>query len=103
MNIEKNLHLTMLFEFYYNLLTTKQQDIFKMYYFEDISLGEIAIINNTSRQAVRDCLVKAQSSLFNFEDKLNLLKKYQQTQNVLNSSSVDEETKKRIMQVWEGK
>ena len=103
MNLEKNLKLTMLFEFYSKLLTEKQQNIFIMYYFDDISLGEIAVINNISRQAVRDSLIKAESSLRNFEEKLGMVSKYEQTKKILNSNDIHEEIKMKILQVWEGK
>ncbi len=41
-----------LFEIYSELLTDKEKDAFKDYYFEDLSLSEIAENNDVSRAAV---------------------------------------------------
>ena len=38
--LEKNQHYIILYDFYGNLLTEKQQTYFKCYYFEDLSLGQ---------------------------------------------------------------
>lgn len=103
MEIEKNLKLTLLFDFYGVLLTEKQQQMFRMYYYDDISLGEIALINNISRQAVRDSLKKAEITLNSFETKLGMLSKYEQTKNLLekNSSEISSSFYKKIMKIWE--
>lgn len=76
MNIleKKNLYNS-LFDFYGDLLTKKQQIYFKTYYFDDLSLSEIANIHKVSRNAIFDQLNKIYQILENYEDKLGLFKK----------------------------
>ncbi|MDI3478099.1 MAG: uncharacterized protein PWQ59_1624 [Thermoanaerobacterium sp.] len=68
--------MNVLFDFYGSLLTGKQMDIFKMYYMDDYSLGEISQELNISRQGVYDSLKRAESVLKYYEEKLGLVKKY---------------------------
>ena len=46
--------MTMLFDFYGELLTDRQKEFFDLYYNEDLSLSEIAENEGISRQGVRD-------------------------------------------------
>ena len=64
-----------LYDFYKELLTAKQRDYFEMYYFYDNSLGEIATINNLSRNAIYDNIKKTCKILTDYESKLHLLEK----------------------------
>ena len=45
-----------LFDYYGELLTEKQKEYFKFYYFDNLSLSEIAEENNISRNAVSKTL-----------------------------------------------
>ena len=82
-----HIKLSILVEIYGKLLTKKQQDVLNDYYNKDLSLSEIAENNNISRQGVRDLIKKGENKLFDYEEKLNIMKKMQQTdetiQNVL--------------------
>ena len=49
----KNLDFVILLDIYGNMLTDRQRDVMELYYWEDLSLGEIAESNNITRQAVR--------------------------------------------------
>lgn len=73
----------LLFDFYGPLLTSKQQDIYDLYFQQDLSLGEIAEIQGVSRQAVYDLLKRTEESLMAYENKLGLVQKYQETKDVL--------------------
>ena len=73
--IEKKNRYNQLFDYYGCLLTTKQQEYFVSYYFEDLSLAEIASIYNISRNAVHDQLKKIYELLDYYEEKLNLVSK----------------------------
>ena len=73
----------MLCDTYGNLLTEKQKQIFQMYYFDDLSLFEIAEELKISRQGVRDSLVKAEQLLVDTEQKCELSKKLSETKQQL--------------------
>lgn len=87
--------MNVLYDFYGSLLTGKQMDIFKMYYMDDYSLGEISQELNISRQGVYDSLKRAESILKYYEDKLGLVKKYNDNMERLSKikRSVDEAKK----------
>ena len=52
----KNLEVSFLLDFYGEMLTEKQREAVELYYFEDLSLAEIADNQGISRQGVRDAL-----------------------------------------------
>lgn len=60
---------------YNTLLTDKQRDVMELYYNEDLSLSEIAELNNTSRQATHDSIKRCYNLLLSYESKLELLQK----------------------------
>ncbi len=68
--------LTILFDFYGDILTEKQHELFDLYYNEDLSLAEIAEHLGITRQGVRDGIVRAEEILRKFEGKLGLAAKY---------------------------
>lgn len=67
---------TMLFDFYGELLTKKQKNVFELYYLYDFSLNEISSQLNISRQAVQESIKRTKTILKNYEQKLGLIKKY---------------------------
>ena len=64
--------MTMLFDYYGDVLTERQKEFYDLYYNEDLSLGEIAAEVGISRQGVRDSIKKAEEELFFYEEKLGL-------------------------------
>ena len=72
--MEKNIHISMLLEIYGKLLTKKQYDVVDLYYNQNLSLSEIAEEENITRQGVRKNLVDAENKLFDYEQKLLILK-----------------------------
>lgn len=76
MNLEDNLKFSLLTEFYGNLLTEKQRSILTDYFDNNISVSEIAKMNNTTRQAVNDIIQRTSKVLLDYEDKLRLLNKF---------------------------
>lgn len=72
--MEKNIHISMLLETYGKLLTPKQYDVIDLYYNQNLSLAEIAEGENITRQGVRKNLIDAENKLFDYEEKLQLLK-----------------------------
>ena len=56
-----------LYDYYGVLLTEKQQQYFENYYFDDLSLGEIAENDNVSRNAVHGQLKNVEERLQFYE------------------------------------
>lgn len=81
--MEKFLEVTYLYDFYQELLTEKQRDLISGYYFDDLSLGELASQHNISRQSVFDSIKKTQQKLLDYEEKLKLWYKYQKQRKIL--------------------
>ena len=82
MSIENNLKIIKLIDIYGDLLTTKQLKIMKDYYFENLSLVEIAENLQISRQAVRDSISKSLKILDNYE---NVVGKIKSNENIITS------------------
>ena len=59
--------MTMLFDFYGELLTDRQKEFYDLYYNEDLSLSEIAENYGISRQGVRDVIVRAENYMTEIE------------------------------------
>ena len=72
--------MTMLFDFYGDILTPRQRELFDLYYNEDLSLAEIAENCGISRQGVRDVIVRAEAAMNELEDKTGLLKRFMRMQ-----------------------
>ena len=75
--MDEILHLTLLFDFYGELLTEKQKQVFAMHYQDDLSLTEIGEELSVSRQAVRDQLKRTEKILLDYEQKLGLVARFQ--------------------------
>lgn len=73
--MEKNVKISILCQLYGKLLTEKQYEILNDYYNNDLSLSEIAQNSEITRQAVRDILKKGEKKLFEYEEKLNFMKR----------------------------
>ena len=82
--------MTMLFDFYGEVLTPRQKEFFDLYYNEDLSLAEIAENYGISRQGVRDVIVRAEAIMTDLEDKTGLMKCFmlmqQQVQAILDAA-----------------
>ncbi len=73
--MDRKVEISMLCEIYGKLLTEKQLNILDNYYNLDLSLSEIAENEGITRQAVRDIIKKGENKLFEFEEKLGIMKK----------------------------
>ena len=70
----------MLCQIYGKLLTEKQFDYINDYYNNDLSLSEIAENYGITRQAARDNIKKGENKLFEYEEKLQIMKSTINTQ-----------------------
>jgi len=73
------LQMTMLFDFFGDLLTDKQRDYFDLYHNEDLSLSEIAETAGISRQGVYDIINRAEDTLLKLEHKTGVVRRWSET------------------------
>ena len=78
--MEKNVEISLLFDFYGQLLKEQQQQAVSLYYNDDLSLAEIASQLNITRQGVRDSIKRSEAQLYTYEEKLGLFKQFKQTE-----------------------
>ena len=69
------LHWTLLYDYYGDLLTQRQQTCFDLYYNQDLSLGEIAQEAGISRQGVHDTILRAEAALQTMEEKTGCMRR----------------------------
>ena len=94
--MEKIVERNMLYDFYGELLTPHQQEIYESIIFQDLSLSEVAEIHGISRQGVHDLVRRCQKALEEYEEKLRLVERF---------LSIKEKVGKidRILEQWEEK
>lgn len=83
MTIEKREESMALYDIYRELLTDKQRQYFEDYYFEDLSISEIADNRDVSRNAVFDQIKRVTLILNDYERKLKWLSKTKQISNLV--------------------
>lgn len=76
----KNLRMSMLYDFFGDLLTDKQREYFDLYYNADLSLSEIAENEGISRQGVRDVILRAEKILTDTEEKTGVVARWDEVQ-----------------------
>ena len=69
------LEMTLLFDYYGDLLTERQKMCFDLRHNQDLSLAEIAEELNVSRQGVHDNLSRAEALLRNMEEKTGCVRR----------------------------
>ena len=69
------LQMTLLFDYYGELLTDRQRMCFDLRHNQDLSLAEIAQELNVSRQGVHDNLSRAEALLMNMEEKTGCVRR----------------------------
>ena len=88
-----------LYDYYFKLLTDKQRLYFEEYYFNNLSLAEIAKRSKVSRNAVFKQIQITISKLKEYEEKLNLYKNGKKIEEILkkiNDQEIVEEIRKFI-------
>ena len=67
--------LILLYDYYGDLLTSRQKECFELRYDQDLSLGEIGQELGISRQGVHDNLSRTESLLQNMEEKTGCVRR----------------------------
>lgn len=70
------LEQALLYDFYGELLTDHQKEIYEQFVLEDLSLSEIAESAGISRQGVHDLIKRCNKLLEGYEAKLHLVEKF---------------------------
>lgn len=83
---------TLLLDYYGGLLTKHQKDILDEYYYEDLSMNEIAENYKISKSAVQDLIKRSIEQLNNYEKVLKLVEKDQNFNNVLDEMKKENNT-----------
>ena len=78
--MEKIVEQTLLYDFYGELLTEHQRQIYEDVIFNDLSLSEAAQERGISRQGVHDMIRRCSRILQGYEEKLGLVEKFLKTQ-----------------------
>ncbi len=76
----KDLNISLLLDFYGDLLTPSSREYMTLYYNEDFSLAEIAENAGITRQGVRDSIKRSEEALLNYEEKLGLALRFSKMQ-----------------------
>lgn len=95
MTLAKREEIIDLYDLYGNLLTEKQKEYFENYYFDDLSISEIAINFGVSRNAVFDQLKRVNQILTEYEAKLKLIDKLSK----INQVNLTKEQKEEIINI----
>ena len=83
-DVAKNLDVVLLADFYGEMLTDNQRKFIEYYYSDDLSLSEIAQNEGITRQGVRDAIKRAEAQLFDMENKLGLVARFEEQKKGLN-------------------
>lgn len=75
--MEKIVEHGLLYDFYGELLTAHQRQIYEDAVYNDMSLGEIAALHGISRQGVHDLLKRCDKALEAYEQRLHLVERFQ--------------------------
>lgn len=79
-----NVEITILLDYYGDMLTEKQRNFLGYYYNDDLSLSEIAENEGITRQGVRDAIKRAEAILYDMEEKLGFAKRLNDIKDRLN-------------------
>ncbi len=85
--MNKEIYLTILFDYYEELFNEKQINFFKDYYHQNLSLAEIAENNNISRNAVHKQLKSIEEKIYEYENKLKLYQKDQILKEIIDKTT----------------
>lgn len=88
--MDKYIYLNNLYDYYKELFTEKQRNYFEDYYFDNLSLSEVAENENVSRNAIHNQLKIMEKKLYEYEEKLKLYEKKSKITKILENKIDDE-------------
>jgi len=74
--MDEILKRSLLYDFYGELLTEHQKEIYERFILDDLSLSEIAADAGITRQGVHDLIKRCSRTLQEYEDKLHLVERF---------------------------
>lgn len=96
---DKTYELTLLYDFFGELLTPTQREYFEYYYSDDLSLSEIGELAGVSRQGVRAVLQRAEALLREYEEKTGVVARFRQMSRDIDALRKDAE---RLAEMTQG-
>ena len=75
--MEKIVEQTLLYDFYGDLLTDRQREVYEEIVFNDLSLSEAAEEYGISRQGIHDMIRRSENTLREYEEKLHMIHRFQ--------------------------
>lgn len=78
--MEKNVEISLLLDFYGELLKPSVRQTVDLYYNDDLSLSEVAQQCGITRQGVRDSVKRGETQLYAFEEKLGLMRRFREVE-----------------------
>ena len=93
--MEEQDKIIVLYDYYSELFSDMQKKYFEEYYFDNLSLSEIAINEDKSRNAVHKSIKSVVSKLYEYEDKLKLYSKDQRLKQIISEIN-DSKLKKEL-------
>ena len=90
-----------LYFLYKDFLTKNQQEIYEMYYFEDMSIVEIGEIKNKTKTAIFKTINTIDNKLYKREKNIKLNAKKQALSNKVNKLNISNKEKKEILDIFE--
>lgn len=92
--MSKDMKFVVLLDYYGSLLTDKQKNAMELYYYDDLSLSEIAEHTHTTRQGVHDNIRRAEICLTDLENKLGFIENIKKLNTIL--TEIDSNSKKIV-------
>lgn len=92
--MEKIVEQNMLYDFYGELLTEHQQNVYQDAIFNDMSLSEVADCYGISRQGAHDLIKRCDKIMQGYEEKLHLIHRFSAVKEKLHEIQhvIDDET-----------
>ena len=83
--LDKIVEKALLFDFYGELLTDHQKEVYDEYIRNDLSVTEMAGIMGISRQGAHDLIRRSEKILFAYESRLHLVEHFQKVKGMVRS------------------